>query len=131
MQATEDPILPIHSTIQYIFTEHVATKKTKGNSTILELAIVGYSCLLYNTSSRPRVKHIISGAAQEFILGPDLSNINYDRILRDDMPEGTFLVGYADDIAAIATARNTEEARITHAKTLSKLVLMLTINYNN
>ena len=27
------------------------------------------------------------------------------------MPEGTFLVGYADDIAAVNTARNTEEAQ--------------------
>ena len=26
------------------------------------------------------------------------------------MPEGTFLVGYRDDIAAVITARNTEEA---------------------
>ena len=27
------------------------------------------------------------------------------------MPEGTFLVGYADNIAAVITARNTEEAQ--------------------
>ena len=33
------------------------------------------------------------------------------RILREDMPEETFLVGYADDIAAVITARNTEEAQ--------------------
>ena len=67
--------------------------------------------LVYNTSSRPRLKHIASEAAQGSILGPDLWNINYDGILREDMPEGTFLVGYADDIAAVITARNTEEVQ--------------------
>ena len=54
------------------------------------------------------MKHITSGAALGSILGPDLWNVNYDGILRQDMPEGTFLVGYTDDIAA---ARNTEEAK--------------------
>ena len=34
-----------------------------------------------------------------------------DGILREDKPQGTFLVGYADEIAAIITARNTEEAQ--------------------
>ena len=67
--------------------------------------------LVYNTSSGPRGKHITSGAAQGFTLGPDLWNINYDGILKEDMPEGTFLVRYADDIAAIITARNTEGAQ--------------------
>lgn len=67
--------------------------------------------LVYNTSSGPMVKQITSGAAQGSILGPDLWNVSYDGILREDMPEGTFLVGYADDIAAVITARNTEEAQ--------------------
>ena len=56
------------------------------------------------------MKHITSGAAQESILGPDLWNVNYDGILREDIPKLTFLVGYADSIAAIITARNAEEA---------------------
>ena len=42
--------------------------------------------LVYNT----RMKRITTGAAQEYILGPDLYSINYDGILRRDMPEGTF-----------------------------------------
>ena len=37
------------------------------------------------------------------------------------MPEGTFLVGYADDIAAVITASNTEE---TQRKL--KLVMLIT-----
>ena len=56
------------------------------------------------------MKHIISGGAYGSILNPDLWNVNYDGILRGDMSEGTFLVGYADDIAAVCTARNMEEA---------------------
>ena len=49
--------------------------------------------------------------AQGSILGPDLCNVNYNGILRDGMPEGTFSVGYADNIAAVITASNTEEAQ--------------------
>ena len=66
---------------------------------------------MYSTSSAPRVKHITSGAAQGSILAPDLWNINYNGILREDMPEGTILVGYTDDIAVVITARHTEEAQ--------------------
>ena len=40
------------------------------------------------------MKLITSGAAQGSTLGPDLFNFNYDEILRDDMPEGTLLVGF-------------------------------------
>ena len=48
-----------------------------------------------------------TGAVQGSILDPDLWN--YDRILRESMPEETFLVGYTDNIAAVILARNTEE----------------------
>ena len=52
-----------------------------------------------------------SGAALGSILGPDLWDVNYDGVLREDILEGTFLVGYTGDIAAVITARNTEEAQ--------------------
>ncbi|GBP00751.1 hypothetical protein EVAR_69681_1 [Eumeta japonica] len=54
---------------------------------------------------------VTSEAAQGSILGPDLWNASYDEILKLEMPEGTYLVGYADDIAAVITARNTEDAQ--------------------
>ena len=47
------------------------------------------------------MKYITSSAAQSSIPGFDLWNVNYDGIMREDMPEGTFLIEYADDIAAV------------------------------
>lgn len=67
--------------------------------------------LVYETENGPIRKQITAGAAQGSILGPDLWNAMYDEILRIDMPEDSYLVGYADDIAAVITAKNTEEAQ--------------------
>lgn len=67
--------------------------------------------LIYDTADGTRIKQITSGAAQGSILGPDLWNVSYDEILHIEMPDDTYLVGYADDIAAVITARDTEEAQ--------------------
>lgn len=67
--------------------------------------------LLYNTSSGQASKQITAGAAQGSILGPDIWNITYDEILRIEMPTNSHLVGYADDIAALITARDATEAQ--------------------
>ncbi|XP_018792198.1 PREDICTED: uncharacterized protein LOC108970924, partial [Bactrocera latifrons] len=69
--------------------------------------------LLYDTSDGPKSKEITSGAAQGSILGSDLWNASYDGILNVEMPDDCYLVGYADDIAAVITARNTEMATQT------------------
>lgn len=65
--------------------------------------------LVFSTPDGPRRRDITAGAAQGSILGPDLWNIAYDGILRMEMPRETFLVGYADDIAVIITARDVDE----------------------
>lgn len=67
--------------------------------------------LIYDTSIGTRKKVITSGAAQGSILGPDLWNVSYDEILSIDMPDDCYLVGYADDIAAVINARDTDSAR--------------------
>lgn len=67
--------------------------------------------LIYDTTAGERRVEITSGAAQGSILGPDLWNASYDGILRLEMPEDTFLVGYADDIAAVIQVRSIEDAQ--------------------
>ncbi|KAL7723971.1 hypothetical protein ACLKA6_017962 [Drosophila palustris] len=67
--------------------------------------------LVYPTTAGEKCIQVTAGAAQGSILGRDLWNIAYDEVLRIDMPDDTFLVGYADDIAAVITARNTDYAQ--------------------
>ena len=67
--------------------------------------------LIYETNAGQKTFQITAGAAQGSVLGPEIWNISYDGIFRIPMPDDTFLVGYADDIAAVITARNTEEAQ--------------------
>lgn len=67
--------------------------------------------LIYEKVGKTHEKQITAGAAQGSILGPELWNISYDEILHIEMPSETYLVGYADDIAAVITARTMVEAQ--------------------
>lgn len=69
--------------------------------------------LVYDTEEGERRREITAGAAQGSILGPDLWNVSYDSLLRLKMPKDTFLVGYADDVAAVIVARSTELAQFS------------------
>ena len=44
------------------------------------------------------------------MLGPDIWNVSYDGILRMEMLEGAFLVGYADHIAVVIVAQDADLA---------------------
>ncbi|XP_035737497.1 uncharacterized protein LOC118448399 [Vespa mandarinia] len=68
--------------------------------------------LVYDTSDGPRSLELTSGAAQGSILGPDIRNIFYDGIFRMAVPDGTFLVGYEDDLAVVITARATKGVQL-------------------
>lgn len=67
--------------------------------------------LIFETTEGKFNKEISGGAAQGSILGPDLWNASYDGILRMEMPDDTFMVGYADDIAAVMIARDVEDVQ--------------------
>ena len=47
-----------------------------------------------------------AGAAKGSVLGPDLWNISYDGILRLEIADGCFMIGYADDNTLVIIARN-------------------------
>lgn len=68
--------------------------------------------LTIETEDGRRTKEIISRAAQESILGPDLSNISYNGLLHIDMPHNVFLVGYNSDLAGLISARTPQKAQL-------------------
>ena len=68
--------------------------------------------IVYDTEyDGPRRKELTAGATQGSILGPDIWNSYYDRILRLELPDGCFLIRYADDVVALITARDVETAQ--------------------
>lgn len=67
--------------------------------------------LIFDTLTGTKEREITAGAAQGSILGPDLWNIFYNSVLEIEMPGETSLVGYADDVAALVRARNTDDAQ--------------------
>lgn len=59
---------------------------------------------------------INSGVPQGSVLGPTLWNILYDNLLEMEMPEGTTLIGFADDVALVVTGIN-ENVLMNNANT--------------
>lgn len=59
---------------------------------------------------------INSGVPQGSVLGPTLWNTLYDDLLEMEMPEGVTLIGFADDVAMVASAK-TEELLMTIVNT--------------
>lgn len=74
----------------------------------------------YETTNGIKTKEVTAGVAQGSILGPDLWNVLYDSLLRLDVPELT-LVGYADDIALVITARSAELAQFKINQAMRRL----------
>ena len=66
--------------------------------------------IVYDTEDGPRRKELTARAARGSILGPETWNASYDGIL--EMPDGCFLIGYEDDVAALISARDVEAAQL-------------------
>lgn len=77
--------------------------------------------LLYETIEGQSSMEVTAGAAQGSVAGPDLWNDVYDDLLGIDTPEETFLVGYADDVAAVVFARSVEQAQRRIAVIIDKV----------
>lgn len=78
--------------------------------------------LTYTTTEGDKTKVTTAGAFQGSILGPDLWNIAYDGLLRQEMPEGTFLVGYADDAAVVIVERTVELVQVRLNQVMRRVV---------
>lgn len=77
--------------------------------------------LKYETAQGVKTKEITAGAAQGSVLGPQLWNAAYDGVLRLEMPEDCFLVGYADDVAAVILARTMDMAQVKLGQIMTRV----------
>lgn len=68
-----------------------------------------------------KARNITAGAALGSVLGQDLWNITYDGVPRIKTPEDLFLIGYANDIAAIIQARILEFAQMRLTQLMRRL----------
>jgi len=66
--------------------------------------------LLYETDSGQSTHRVTGGVPQGSVLGPLLWNVMYDGIRRITMPEGARLIGFADDVAIVVTAKKLPDA---------------------
>jgi len=66
--------------------------------------------LLYVTDSGQSTHRVTGGVPQGSVLGPLLWNAMYDGILRNTITEGARLIGFADDMAIVVTAKKLPDA---------------------
>lgn len=65
--------------------------------------------LEYDTEDGPREYNITAGVPQGSVLGPILWNVMYDSVLKLRIPDGANVIGFADDIAIVVSAKHLYE----------------------
>lgn len=65
-------------------------------------------CILVAEGEAVRVMPMTCGVPQGLVLGPTLWNLFYDGLLRQRLPEGVSVVGFADDVALVTVNHTTE-----------------------
>ncbi|CAB0042210.1 unnamed protein product [Trichogramma brassicae] len=60
----------------------------------------------YDTDDGPESYRVTAGVPQGSVLGPILWNVMYDAVLRLNFGGNVKIVGFADDIALVAVAKN-------------------------
>lgn len=72
--------------------------------------------VILETDNQKRIVRLTGGVPQGSILGPTLWNLLYDDLFKINLPQETHLIGFADDVALIVSAK-TEEALMENANT--------------
>ena len=81
--------------------------------------------VVYDTEEGAKIYEVSAGVPQGSVLGPVLWNAMYNGIFLIDKPEGVTIVGYADDIAIVAVAKQIDELRAKCEATVNNVKVWL------
>lgn len=84
--------------------------------------------LTYETESGTVEHKVTAGVPQGSVLGPFLWNLMYDGMLNLELPRGATIVGFADDVAVVVTARTTGTLEISANESLRRTSKWLSEN---